>query len=52
VDDGSGIPDDVARSGLRNLVDRAEALGGHASVSRRPGGGTRLTWRVPLPESE
>ena len=49
VDDGSGIPDDVARSGLRNLAGRAEALGGQASVSRRPGGGTRLTWRVPLP---
>lgn len=50
VDDGTGIPDDVARSGLRNLADRAHALGGQLDVGRRPAGGTRLTWRVPLPE--
>ncbi|MCE3553157.1 GAF domain-containing protein [Pseudonocardia sp. RS11V-5] len=48
VDDGIGMPDDVARSGLHNLADRAEALGGALEVCRRPGGGTRLTWRVPL----
>ncbi|MEU7815199.1 GAF domain-containing protein [Pseudonocardia sp. NPDC049154] len=48
VDDGTGMPDDVARSGLRNLADRAEALDGSLEVRRRPGGGTRLTWRVPL----
>ncbi|WP_344428137.1 GAF domain-containing sensor histidine kinase [Pseudonocardia ailaonensis] len=49
ADDGAGIPDDVARSGLRNLADRAEELGGGLEVHRRPGGGTRLSWRVPLP---
>ncbi|WP_345378430.1 GAF domain-containing sensor histidine kinase [Pseudonocardia yuanmonensis] len=50
VDDGTGLPDDVARSGLRNLADRAEELGGSLEVRRRPGGGTRLTWCAPLPE--
>lgn len=48
-DDGHGIPEGAARSGLRNLADRAELLGGHCEVSRRPAGGTRLSWRVPLP---
>jgi signal transduction histidine kinase len=48
VDDGTGMPDDVARSGLHNLAERAEELGGTLEVRRRPGGGTRLAWRVPL----
>ncbi|WP_433507356.1 GAF domain-containing sensor histidine kinase [Pseudonocardia halophobica] len=48
VDDGTGMPSDVARSGLHNLAERAEELGGTLEVRRRPGGGTRLAWRVPL----
>ncbi|MCE3555316.1 GAF domain-containing protein [Pseudonocardia sp. RS11V-5] len=48
VDDGTGMPDDVARSGLHNLAERAAELGGALEVRRRPGGGTRLAWRVPL----
>ncbi|MFR9802437.1 GAF domain-containing protein [Pseudonocardia sp. RS010] len=48
VDDGVGVPDDIARSGLHNLGERARELGGEFDVRRRPGGGTRLTWRVPL----
>ncbi|MEU7817812.1 GAF domain-containing sensor histidine kinase [Pseudonocardia sp. NPDC049154] len=48
VDDGTGMPEDVARSGLHNLAERAEELGGTLEVRRRPGGGTRLTWRIPL----
>ncbi|MCE0764453.1 GAF domain-containing sensor histidine kinase [Pseudonocardia kujensis] len=48
VDDGTGMSGDVARSGLHNLAERAEELGGGLDVWRRPGGGTRLTWRVPL----
>ncbi|MCD2195828.1 GAF domain-containing protein [Actinomycetospora endophytica] len=49
VDDGIGIPDEVARSGLANLTARARAVGGDARVARLPvGSGTRLTWWVPL----
>jgi signal transduction histidine kinase len=49
VDDGIGIPETVARSGLANLAARARAAGGDARVARRPvGSGTRLTWWVPL----
>ncbi|GAA4936431.1 histidine kinase [Actinomycetospora succinea] len=49
TDDGVGIPDTVARSGLANLVARARALGGDSDVGRRsPGPGTRLTWWVPF----
>jgi signal transduction histidine kinase len=48
VDDGLGIPSDGARSGLRNLEDRARECGGELTVGRGASGGTRLTWRVPL----
>jgi signal transduction histidine kinase len=48
VDDGVGIPDGVARSGLRNLEGRAAECGGELRVERRSAGGTRLRWRVPL----
>jgi signal transduction histidine kinase len=48
VDDGIGIPRDVARSGLLNLEDRARACGGDLTVRSETRGGTRLSWRVPL----
>jgi signal transduction histidine kinase len=48
VDNGIGLPADVARSGLANLAQRAELLGGRFAAQPEPGGGTRLTWRVPL----
>lgn len=48
VDNGVGMPADVARSGLRNLEQRAIQLGGSLHVSNEPAGGTRLTWRVSL----
>ncbi|MDI3408808.1 sensor histidine kinase [Streptomyces cavernicola] len=49
-DDGHGIPQDGPRSGLRNLAERAERLGGTLSVLARPepGTGTVLEWRIPL----
>ncbi|MFF2253088.1 MULTISPECIES: GAF domain-containing protein [unclassified Streptomyces] len=49
-DDGVGIPEGGRRSGLRNLAERAERLGGELSISTRDQGtrGTRLEWRVPL----
>lgn len=47
-DDGVGIPAAGRRSGLRNLAERAEALGGEFAVRPREQGGTVLEWRVPL----
>ncbi|MFD1659239.1 GAF domain-containing protein [Streptomyces caeni] len=49
ADDGCGVPEGVARSGLRNLQERAVALGGTFAVGEcQEGGGTRLVWRVPV----
>jgi signal transduction histidine kinase len=49
VDNGVGLPAEIARSGLRNLRERAGQLGGTLNVETEPSGGTRLTWLVPLP---
>lgn len=48
VDDGVGIDPAVARSGLHNLADRARECRGELTVHSDAGGGTRLSWRVPL----
>ncbi|MFC5994363.1 GAF domain-containing protein [Pseudonocardia hispaniensis] len=48
VDDGIGIEPGTARSGLRNLAERARECDGELTVRPEPGGGTRLRWRVPL----
>ncbi|WNV88650.1 GAF domain-containing sensor histidine kinase [Umezawaea sp. Da 62-37] len=48
VDDGVGVPESVARSGLLNLDHRARLFGGSLSVTSEAGKGTRVTWRVPL----
>jgi signal transduction histidine kinase len=49
VDDGVGIPDDVTPSGLANLRNRAQQLGGNMTLSSRDAGeGLTLTWSVPL----
>ena len=51
TDDGTGIPAEGRRSGLRNMAKRAEKLGGELRLTpadpdaARPG--TRLEWRVP-----
>src|SRR5580692_3048076 len=51
IDDGAGIPAGAHRSGLRNLAERAENLGGKLRLSladpTAPTPGTRLEWRVP-----
>ncbi|MBA0045860.1 GAF domain-containing protein [Mycobacteroides sp. LB1] len=49
VDDGIGIPDVVARSGLSGLANRATESGGTFTVSALDTGGTRLVWSAPLP---
>jgi signal transduction histidine kinase len=46
-DDGRGIGKLERESGLRNIRQRAEALGGSCSVGPRQGGGTLVEWRVP-----
>jgi signal transduction histidine kinase len=48
VDDGVGIDPGAARSGLRNLEERARECDGELAVRPEPRGGTRLRWRVPL----
>ncbi|MFC8348495.1 GAF domain-containing protein [Streptomyces sp. NPDC057280] len=49
-DDGVGIPAEGRRSGLRNMAERAEQLGGELESTSPPGGGTTLVWRVPVQE--
>jgi signal transduction histidine kinase len=49
TDDGDGIPETTARSGLHNLTQRAGRAGGSCTVTRAAAGGTRLTWTAPLP---
>ena len=47
-DDGVGLRDITRRSGLANLADRADQLGGTLKVGSADGGGTELLWQVPL----
>jgi signal transduction histidine kinase len=52
-DDGAGFDPGSARgSGLTNMRDRLEALGGTLVVRSVPGGGTTVTGRVPSPDRE
>jgi signal transduction histidine kinase len=48
ADDGTGLPEVTARSGLANLADRAERRGGKLSTSAGPAG-TQIRWAVPAP---
>jgi signal transduction histidine kinase len=50
-DDGAGGADPNAGSGLRGLADRVNALDGRLDVESPPGGGTRVTARIPLAEA-
>ena len=48
-DNGVGIGEDRGWGhGLRNAGVRAGYAGGHAEAVRRPEGGTRFVWQVPL----
>jgi signal transduction histidine kinase len=47
-DDGSGLPETVHESGLRNLRQRAVDVGGSLELRPAEGGGTRLIWRAPV----
>jgi signal transduction histidine kinase len=49
IDDGCGL--DAAnprRSGLANIVRRAELVGGDCVVGAAVGGGTHIRWVAPL----
>jgi signal transduction histidine kinase len=46
-DDGRGIDPGATRSGLRNMQERAEGLGGGCTVECPVEGGTVVTWSVP-----
>jgi len=56
-DDGAGFdpggpgPSDRPHYGLMGIRERAELLGGRATVESAPGRGTRVEVRVPLPEA-
>ena len=53
-DDGQGFPPGEVRgtgNGLRNLVARAEALGGRAVIVSAVGQGTKITLVLPLPHA-
>jgi signal transduction histidine kinase len=47
-DDGIGGADTGRGSGLIGLTDRVEAIGGHMTISSRPGSGTALLVTIPL----
>ncbi|MGW5304090.1 GAF domain-containing protein [Streptomyces griseoluteus] len=49
ADNGVGILPAGRRSGLSDIAERAEQLGGHLGVSSPDGGGATLCWQVPLP---
>lgn len=48
TDNGVGLRPGAPRGdGLNNMAQRAARLGGSCTVAPVPGGGTRVTWRVP-----
>jgi signal transduction histidine kinase len=51
TDNGKGIPDATTGGGhgLKNLAARLQQLGGRCQVESRPGGGTIIKIRLPLP---
>ena len=48
VDNGTGLPQDVTESGLRNARRRAAAQGGTLELEPVEPAGTLFRWRVPL----
>jgi signal transduction histidine kinase len=49
IDNGCGISaDNARRSGLANMLYRAEQVGGRCEISNQSDGGTRVHWTAPL----
>ncbi|MFF6813625.1 GAF domain-containing protein [Streptomyces sp. NPDC012403] len=51
TDNGVGIPDGGRRSGLTNMAERAQKLGGGMELESPGGKGSRLVWHAPLEQS-
>ncbi|MGV9610953.1 GAF domain-containing sensor histidine kinase [Nocardia xishanensis] len=50
ADNGIGLPEELTRrSGLANMAARTYDAGGNFSAGRASGGGTVLSWSVPMP---
>jgi signal transduction histidine kinase len=49
TDDGVGVPEATAGSGLHDLAQRARQVGGTRQLIHPGAGGTCLTWTAPLP---
>lgn len=49
TDNGCGVGEHLAESGLANLRRRADEMGGGFSVGAAAAGGTALSWSAPLP---
>jgi signal transduction histidine kinase len=47
TDNGRGMPSEVAESGLANMRERAERLGGYCHVGAAEPRGTTIEWSVP-----
>jgi len=47
-DDGRGLPEGAQESGLQNIRERAEKLGGTCTVESSVGKGTTICWSVPV----
>lgn len=47
-DDGVGVPDAIQESGIRNVRERATAIGGSVTLTPRRPRGTSLRWQVPV----
>lgn len=50
-DNGSGVPQGVAKRGLRHLDERAKTSGGQFSINSSPSLGTLVAFDVPLDKS-
>ncbi len=48
ADNGRGLAGSTRRSGLANLAERAQQLGGIMEAGPADGGGTQVRWQVPL----